>query len=260
MPEQSGLYFTDQGEGFPVLLIHGLCETHQLWDSFSNELSKDFRVLTIDLPGFGKSNLLPTKFTISDVASKVIGWIKDLQIDSCIVIGHSLGGYVTLAMVEQDPKRFSAFGLFHSTAYEDSVARKISRDKVIEFVSRHGVAPFIESFIPPLFYNRKNPHIARIVELALETKSLTLIAYVEAMRDRPDRSIVLQQFNGAILFISGGEDTGITPDSVKEQSELNPESVLHILTEVAHMGMFENERVALSVVKGFLFNQTRYIG
>jgi pimeloyl-ACP methyl ester carboxylesterase len=260
MPDQSGIHFTDEGNGFPVLFIHGFCETHQIWNSFAKELAKDFRILSIDLPGFGKSELLPTPFSITDVASRVIEWLKSLHIDSCVTIGHSLGGYITLAMAEQHPALFKGFCLFHSTAYADTDERKLSRNKVIEFVSRNGVALFIESFIPPLFYDQLNPHIPAIVALASQTNQETLIAYVEAMRDRPERTRVLEKFKSPVLFIAGEKDEGISPESVKKQSELNPQSLLHVLPKVAHMGMFEKERLTLELTKGFLLSQSQYTG
>jgi len=252
MSQQSGIFYTDQGKGFPVLLIHGFCETHEIWNSFSKELAKNFRVVSIDLPGFGNSNLFSSPFSLTDVGDKVLEFLKSLQINSCISIGHSLGGYVTLAMVEKQPELFKAFGLFHSTAYPDSEDKKLSRNKVIEFVTKHGVKTFIESFIPPLFYNQSNQHIQTLVKLASQTKEETLVAYVKAMRDRPNRAPVLEQFKGSILFIAGEKDAGISPDSVKKQAELAFEPTLHIMTDVAHMGMFESEAESLTLTYDFL--------
>src|SRR5688572_5895818 len=257
MPEQAGIFYTDQGKGFPVLLIHGFCETHQIWESFSNELSKDFRILSIDLPGFGKSALLQEPFSLTDVGLSVLEFLKELKIESCISIGHSLGGYVALAMAEKQPKLFKAFGLFHSTAYPDSEERKLSRNKVIEFVSKYGVTTFIESFIPPLFNDQSNPHILPLVRLASQTKAETLIAYVKAMRDRPDRTNVLQQFQGSILFIAGDKDVGISPDSIKKQAGLALNVNLNLLPHVAHMGMFESEVMTLGLVCKFLAQEAK---
>lgn len=252
MPEHSGIFYTDQGRGFPVIFIHGFCETHEIWDSFSKELSKDFRIICLDLPGFGKSNLLVAGFSIADVAKKILILLAELKIEKCITVGHSLGGYVTLAMAAQHPTILKAFGLFHSTAYPDAEERKVSRNKVIEFVSRYGVIPFIESFIPPLFYDQTNPHINPLVKLASRTQPETLTAYVKAMRDRPDRTSVLEEFKHPILFIGGERDSGISPESVKKQSNLASNATLHILPEVAHVGMFEDEKTTLGHVKEFL--------
>jgi len=256
MPEQSGIFYTDQGKGFPVVLIHGFCETHEIWDSFSKKLSTDFRIICLDLPGFGKSKLLPAGFSIADVATKILALLTELKIEKCIAIGHSLGGYVTLAMTDQGKDVIMAFGLFHSTAYPDAEERKISRNKVIEFVSNHGVVPFIESFIPPLFYDQSNPHINPLVKLGSSTRPETLIAYVKAMRDRPDRTSVLKEFKGPILFIGGEKDAGISPESVKKQANLASKATLHILPDVAHVGMFEDEKATLEQVKEFLKKST----
>jgi pimeloyl-ACP methyl ester carboxylesterase len=252
MPEQSGIYFKDEGSGFPVLLIHGFCETHEIWNSFSEKLSDQYRVLSVDLPGFGKSPFLDTPFSIKDVATKVLEWVRSIEIKECVIIGHSLGGYVMLAMIEQQPQLFKGACLFHSTAYADSDEKKISRNKVIEFVSNHGVRPFIESFIPPLFYSQTNPAIAGVVKLALSTKIETLISYVGAMRDRPERTEVLRKFKEAIMFIAGEKDGVVSPESLKKQSLLALNPVLFVLPEVAHMGMFESEQVVLSKIRSFL--------
>jgi len=257
MPEQAGIFYTDKGKGFPVLLIHGFTETHEIWNTFSDELSKNFRVLSIDLPGFGKSKLLEEPFSIADVGQKVIEFLKELKIETCIPIGHSLGGYVILAMAHRQPKLFKAFGLFHSTAYADAEERRLSRNKVIEFVSNHGVAPFIESFIPPLFYDQSNPHIQALVKLSSQTHVATLIAYVKAMRDRPERINVLREFEGTVLFIAGEKDSGISPDSVKMQASLASKVDLNLVAGVAHMGMFESTNETLRLVQKFLTEQTK---
>jgi pimeloyl-ACP methyl ester carboxylesterase len=257
MPEHAGIFYSDQGKGFPVLLIHGFCETHQIWDSFSTELSKDFRILSIDLPGFGKSEILQPPFSLADVGQQVLEFIKQLKIESCISIGHSLGGYVTLAMANQQPELFKAFGLFHSTAYADAEEKKLSRNKVIEFVTKHGVTTFIESFIPPLFHDQSSKHILPLVRLATQTKAETLIEYVKAMRDRPDRTNVLQQFQRDILFIGGEKDLGISPDSIKKQANLALNANLNLLPEVAHMGMFESEVATLRLIHKFLTQEAK---
>lgn len=256
MPEKSGIFYTDQGRGFPVVLIHGFTETYEIWSGFSKELSQDFRVLCIDLPGFGKSPILNSPFSLSDVGTSVLVWLRSMQIDSCITIGHSLGGYVALAMAEQDPERFKAFGLFHSTAFADSEERKVSRNKVIEFVTNHGVTPFIESFIPPLFNDQSNPNIQPLVKLASQTKQETLIAYVKAMRDRPDRTAVLKQFKGSVLFLAGEKDWGITPESVRQQAAMACKPDFQLLPLVNHMGMFEDEKINVEKTHHFLVRET----
>lgn len=256
MSESPKIYHTDQGQGFPVILIHGFCETHEVWSRFAKVLSKDFRVINVDLPGFGKSESLPEGFSVNDAATAVNALIADLGITSCVPIGHSLGGYVTLAMVKQKPSLFSAFGLFHSTAYADSEERKASRNKVIEFVSNHGVPPFIETFIPPLFYNKAHPDIPFAVTMALQTRQETLIGYAKAMRDRPDLTSVIKEFNKPIIFIAGEKDTVVPMETLEKQANLAAKAHLHVVRDTAHMGMFEKEDETLNLIRGFLVEAT----
>ncbi len=252
MPEHADVFYTDQGKGFPVVLIHGFCETHEVWIRFAQHLSKDFRVISVDLPGFGKSKSLSEGFSIADAASKINELLVQLEIKKCVPIGHSLGGYVTLAMVKQQSSAFSGFGLFHSTAYADNEERKAARNKVVEFVSKNGVAAFIETFIPPLFYDKANVDIPFAVRMALQTKQETLIGYAKAMRDRPDLTSVIQNFKNPIAFIAGEKDTVIPADTLKKQAELATKPHLFVIQGAAHMGMFEREVETLNLTRGFI--------
>jgi pimeloyl-ACP methyl ester carboxylesterase len=252
MPEQTDIFYTDQGKGFPVVLIHGFCETHEVWTRFAKQLSRDFRVISVDLPGFGKSKSLPAGFSVADAALKINELLIQLEITGCIPVGHSLGGYVTLEMVNQKVSMFSGFGLFHSTAYADSDERKAARNKVIDFVSKNGVPAFIETFIPPLFHDKTNPHIPFAVKMALQTKQETLIGYAGAMRDRQDLTSVIKKFNNSIIFIGGERDTVIPPETLQKQAELAVKPHLYMIPGVAHMGMFEKEAETLNLTHDFL--------
>lgn len=252
MPEHTDIFYTDQGKGFPIVLIHGFCETHEVWARFAQKLSEGFRVISVDLPGFGKSKSMQEGFSVADAASKIQSLLEQLEIKTCIPIGHSLGGYVTLAMINQQGSFFSGFGLFHSTAYADSDDRKKARNKVVEFVLKNGVAAFIESFIPPLFHDKGNPDIPFAVNMALQTRQETLIGYAKAMRDRPDLTSVIQNFKKPMLFIGGEKDTVIPAETLQKQAKLASQPSLHILEGAAHMGMFENEAESLNLVREFL--------
>ncbi len=252
MPDRSPVFYTDTGKGFPVVLLHGFCETQAVWHSFAPKLAPHYRVITIDLPGFGQSKRLADGFSISDVAASILSLLSKLGITQCVTIGHSLGGYVTLEMVHQQPGMFNGFGLFHSSAYADTDERKVSRNKVIEFVSKNGVEAFIETFIPPLFFDKENPHIPFAVKMALQTTPETLTGYAKAMRDRPDRTSVIKKSLNPVLFIAGENDTVVTPEALRQQAMLAQKPALHLVKGVAHMGMFENEVETVAITQHFL--------
>jgi pimeloyl-ACP methyl ester carboxylesterase len=247
------LFYKDVGQGKPIVLLHGFLETHQIWDHFTEQLSKEFRVISFDLPGFGKSALpLKTPFSLSEIASRVISCLQELTNEKVSLIGHSLGGYVTLAMIEQEPERFSSFGLFHSTALADSMEKKESRTKTIEFVNRTGALAFTSNFIPPLFANPEHESVSFVRKIAIQTSQQTVVAYLEAMRERPDRTKVLQSFNGPILFLAGAKDAVIPHESLKVQAEMAKMGILKVFEGVGHMGMFEASEETLKCLTTFL--------
>jgi len=250
------IFFTDEGKGFPVVFIHGFCETHEMWDDFKKPFLEHYRVITIDLPGFGLSSSLREGFSIADVANRILKLFGDLSLDKAVVIAHSLGGYVTLEMVKKDPAMFAGFSLFHSTAFEDDSDKKDSRNKTIDFVNKRGVEVFATSFVPSLFFqeNRKNlkSEIEKAVGIAARTSLDTLVSYTEAMRDRNDRTDVLESFENPILFIAGDKDTSVPVEKTSEQVLLPKRAIVNILQDTGHMGMFEEKDKTTEIISDFL--------
>jgi pimeloyl-ACP methyl ester carboxylesterase len=252
MPKHSGIFYTDRGRGPTVLLIHGLCETHELWKTIGGKLPSGFRFIAIDLPGFGESDPLPGKISIKAVAKSVLEFMNSMNQGTYNVVSHSLGGYVMLEMAKQDSKSISSLCLFHSTALPDSPEKKISRDKVIEFVKRNGVSTFIKAFIPPLFFNSEHPAVAELVVVGSRTPLDTVVNYTAAMRDRQDRTDVLKTFVNPILFIAGENDPGITVDTLRGQALMSKSSMFRTVARVAHMGMLEEPGVTAEILENFL--------
>jgi pimeloyl-ACP methyl ester carboxylesterase len=242
----------ESGKGPAILLLHGFPFNQSIWDNFRKGLSEKFHVVTVDLPGLGKSPIEnPASFSIDVAAKTILKWVKERKLSDICLVGHSLGGYVALSMVHQQPELFSGLILFHSTAYPDNEERKQSRNKVLEFIQKNGVLAFTSNFIVPLFANPHDPHISDIKEIASQATEEGVILYTKAMRDREDRTAVLRDFPNPILFISGEKDQGISPESVRKQSQLNQHSSVQILPDIAHMGMFENAKVTTQLISDF---------
>lgn len=96
------LAFVEQGEGQVVVLLHGFCETKELWQDFIPVLAQNYRVIAPDLTGFGESEkLVEEGITIAKMATQVYDLLQFLGVSKCTLIGHSLGGYVGLAFAKQ---------------------------------------------------------------------------------------------------------------------------------------------------------------
>jgi pimeloyl-ACP methyl ester carboxylesterase len=246
------LHFEEKGKGIPIVLIHGFCENLEIWNGFSDELARYAKVIAIDLPGFGKSPLPPTPFSIDAIGSLVLELLRTKGIVSPILVGHSLGGYVALAMLAQDPEFSQKVVLFHSSFYADSDEKKENRDKVITFVKKNGVAPFIQTFVPTLFYKKDHPSVERVIELCNRTPAATLLAYTRAMRDRPDREDLIRNYPHHLLILCGDHDEVIPLAQSKQMAAASLKIKLFILPETGHMGMIESPEVALTAITKYI--------
>jgi pimeloyl-ACP methyl ester carboxylesterase len=252
----ANLFFEEAGSGQAVILLHGFPFHQGIWKSFAKKLSESFHVYTVDLPGFGKSPILDSPFTIDNVADAVISWATEQKIKHPVLLGHSLGGYVALAATKKSPALFSALILFHSTAYSDTLERKQSRNKVLEFIDSNGVKAFTTNFIGPLFADQNHPAISMVKSIA-ETSSIDAVkGYTQAMRDRNERTDVLRTFPRPVLFLGGDKDPGISVESIREQAAINPNVQVKILSNVSHLGMLENEKESLEIIRTYIQKST----
>ena len=250
------LFFFEKGHGFPVVFIHGFCESNSIWKALSEELSDDFRIICPDLPGFGKSPLPENDFSLEEIGDKIVSWLENLGIKECIVIGHSLGGYISLEMLRKHHAFIKAIALFNSSAFEDQEEKKEIRNKLIEFIEEYGVTPFLKTFVPSLFYpgTSKNHQktIAQIRDEGLSIGPDSVIKYAAAMRDRIDSMDLLKKYPDRVLQISGEYDQNV-PIEISRQmaSVLKPENV-HIIHDSAHMSLFEQSEACYDAIRNFV--------
>ncbi len=248
------LHFFEKGQGHPLLFLHGFCESGEMWRYFAESLSTQYRVICPDLPGFGDSVLTRPIQSLEEVAEQLESWLQELQIQNPIVLGHSLGGYVALALLERMGDQIQAIGLLHSTAFEDDLEKKEMRNRILTFLKKHGAVKFVTSFVPQLFPEHRRIELAEAMEQAIEDGKRSslegLLAYTVAMRDRKDRMKVLQQFAGPKLLLAGTLD-----GSVKIESSRAQQGAYTHYTElegVGHLGMVEEKEKTLAVVESFV--------
>lgn len=247
---------TNLGKGFPVVFIHGFCETREMWFPFVEPLAKDYKVICLDLPGYGESPLEQAGLSLEEVADRLANWFASEGLEKAVVIGHSLGGYVALALAERYPQLIHGLGLFHSMALADDAESKHKRDKALLFLKKHPVAKFIEPFIPSLFYDKRKAElqeeIRKSTEIGLKTPLETIIAYTLAMRERKDRFAIWKNLPCHCLFIGGVNDTRIPVSICEQHIEERDQVDGYIIPETAHMGMFERPSETLQMIRDYL--------
>jgi len=245
------LYYKEQGEGSALVLLHGFCETHEIWENIFPELSTKFKVIALDLPGFGKSDPLSLDFSIKKVGRSVTDLLSSIGIQNCVFVGHSLGGYVALTIAQERPDLVAGLCLFHSTALPDNDEKKINRNRVIDFVEKNGALPFVETFVPGLFFKKDQKNMESVYKIASKTSKNSIIAYSRAMRDRPDMTDFLMEFFKPVLFVGGENDSFLRVPSLEGQAKLAVAGEVKILAGTGHMGMYEATSQSIRILKDF---------
>ncbi len=246
--------FIQRGNRIPVIFLHGFCEDSSVWDDFLSDLS-DYFIVLIDLPGFGKSDP-QQNCSIADMALIVNTVLEDLDIKTCVLVGHSMGGYVALEFAKLYPEQIAGIGLFHSHPFADSAAIIKNRQKGIDFIRKNGSIHFVRKLIPnlfaPRFGSKSSLIISELVLTASHYPEAGLINALEAMIKRVDNHGVLKEANFPVLFIVGEEDTVLPKENSFNQMVLPNVSDIHVLDGVGHMGIFEAKNKCVSIIKNFI--------
>lgn len=243
------------GNGGTIVLLHGFMESKEIWNDFAAELSHKYRVIAIDLPGHGKSDCIGEIHSMELLAECVNCVLVHAGVEDCVITGHSMGGYVTLAFAERYPDKLKGFGMFHSSALADSEEAKENRKRAINLIQQNHIS-FISSFIPDLFTlpNQEiyKKEIEELVKIAKRMSPETIIAAQEGMKTRPDRTKVLAEATYPVLFILGKLDKRVPFEKALQQVAMPNDAVLLSMGDVAHMGYIEARDKSLYAIRAFL--------
>lgn len=252
------VYYRIEGNGQPVVLVHGFSEDGTVWENQVAYLKNKFQLIIPDLPGSGQSPINDANWSMEYFAECIRAILDQENFATVSMIGHSMGGYITLAFADAYPDRLHSFGLFHSTAFADSEEKKTARRRGIEFIQQHGAAKFLEQSIPNLFSDETKKHQPDLVRkiLARFTNFIgqSLVNYYQAMIARPDRTHVLKNFPRPVLFIIGKHDTAVPYEQVLQQCYMPGLSYIHTLEHSGHMGMWEEPALSNVFIEEFLMH------
>ena len=293
------LFYRSGGSGPLVVLLHGFGEDGTIWKG-QYDLFPEHTVLVPDLPGSGRSEAI-ADMSMEGLAEAVLAIIEaekpphppaggvantptlleqdayhmanaptgevsaaadpPLEGGGAILIGHSMGGYITLAFAEKYPGLLRAFGLFHSTAFADSEEKKETRRKGIRFLEEHGAEEFLKTTIPNLYAPASRAQHPEWIENHLESvhnfSAANLVSYYKAMIQRPDRTAVLKEATIPVLFVMGRHDTAVPLQDGLKQCHLPQLSYIHILENAGHMGMIEESEMTGQILSRFVFTQEK---
>ena len=246
--------FDEKGEGPDLVLLHGFTEASHIWSDFADAMQEEFRVITIDLPGHGKSECIADVHSMELMADVVKAVLDHLDVKNCVMVGHSMGGYVTLAFSKAFPGVLKGIGLFHSTSLADNDEAIEKRNKAIEII-RNDHSDFLLGFIPDLFApesrERLGDAIDKLMARARNMSPRALIAAQEGMKSRSSTLDVLINTTLPVMFIAGQKDSRVPFENIWVQMALTETAYSLILRSAGHMGFLEEPKKTLDFTAAF---------
>jgi len=171
------------------------------------------------------------------IAEDVLTLLDTLKIERAILIGHSMGGYASLAFAQAYPHRLAGLGLVCTQAGADAPERRQARYQTAEEVGRKGVKVVAENMAPKL---TKNPELVKpLQKLIMQNKPKGIIASLKGMAERPDALGWLSAISVPAVVLAGKADGLVSPERAQTMTQLLGKAWLVELPGVGHMPMME---------------------
>lgn len=233
-----------------LVLLHGFMENNLIWEDMEPFLSKRFRLIKIDLPGHGRSDDYSDVHTMELMAEKVKEVINYLSLTQFHLLGHSMGGYVSLAFAEQFPNDIKTLTLFFSTYFADDEEKKENRRKSFRII-KENMKPYVAAGVPILFSSNEKDILEGKIEIAkeiaLNTKPDSVIAAQKGMIERPDRKHIIENLDAKIVIILGKHDNAV--DTKKLLKSLpDKTNIKSYILDCGHNGHWEKPEICASIL------------
>jgi pimeloyl-ACP methyl ester carboxylesterase len=260
--KQTQIHYTTSGEGEPIILLHGFLENSNMWANLKNKLSQIHSVYALDLPGHGATKALGYIHTMEDYAALVLAFADHQKLEKFSVIGHSMGGYVALALAESNPpaclgrassERIKKLILLNSSPLADSEDKKKERNRAINMIQKYPEA-FVRMAVKHLFLPEDQKRLFYEINTAIteaeKCSQQGIINTLKGMRDRKDRTETLRQNGPKSLLVLGEQDTVINFEKTKSIAE--EAGIEFKIFPGGHMSHIEFPDLLLKTVQEFL--------
>lgn len=232
------LFYLEIGQGSPLVCLHGYALDHTIWLKMSEVIKNSVKLILPDLRGHGKSPSPEGKYTMRVMAEDVLKVMDTQKLERVCIAGHSMGGYIALALAEYYPDRLSGLALVASHAFEDPPEKKIARIADIDRVKQSSV-PEVLSEMPGKLTS--NPEIAEYCkQLISMTSKNGMMGVLAGMAERQDRINVLKALKKPKMLIAGADDQLIPLKTNYQMARMIGELKLVEVKNAGHMPMMEN--------------------
>ena len=246
------LRYSDIGKGEVVVLLHGYLESLEIWDSFALKLSEKYRIICIDFPGHGKSGVKGDVHTMEYLADSIYTVMQHIKINSATFIGHSMGGYATLALLNKYPALVKRYSLFHSHPFPDTDTTRKNRDREMSLINAGKKDLIFEINIPHEFATSNRETFIDAIEMARDiakdSPNNGIFALLNGMKVRFSHKETMLNNTIPFLFILGKDDSYIPFDWAYKLMPRPSNTTELILENSGHIGFIEEEEISLNAI------------
>lgn len=231
------MYVEVRGTGLPIILLHGFPLDHTIWRLVAARLEGDAQVILPDLRGHGQTESPAGAYSMSLMAQDVAALMDILQIPQAVLVGHSMGGYASLAFARDYPQRLLGLGMVASQAAADTLERQAGRYQTAAQVEQMGTKAIAASMADRLV--AKKELAAELEALILSTSAVGVVGTLKGLAERPDMAAFLGNIQVPATVVPGEADVLIPLDKASELAQGLPRCQLVTLPGVGHMPMLE---------------------
>ncbi|MDX9755771.1 MAG: alpha/beta fold hydrolase [bacterium] len=251
------LAFTEKGsKQHPTLiLIHAFPVNQSMWKKQVEGLADAFRVVTLDMPGFGQSPRLHGTPSLTLYVQEILETIGSLNIGQAIFGGCSMGGYIVFQLYKEHPHRFKGMLLCDTKATADSEEARQNRYNAIQMVQDHGLNSLADGMLPKLMgttTHQTNPELVQTLHNCILTNTPEGVCQAqEAMAKRDDFTPLLATITVPTLIVNGEEDEFTPPSLAQEMQILIPNAQLAIIPQAGHLAAWERPQETNQEIRAF---------
>jgi 3-oxoadipate enol-lactonase len=243
----------DVGRGDPVLFVHAFPVNRRMWAPQVEALSANYRCLTVDLRGFGESDVPTGPYSLDVVAADLAGLLDALRLERVTLVGLSMGGYLAFAFWRRYADRLRALVLANTRAAADTEATRASREALAQLAEGEGLAPVVTAQLPRLLSPTAPPALREWVrDMIEEATPQGVAAALRAMAARPDSSDILPTIACPTLVIAGAADTVIPGAEMEAMARQIPEATFAKLEGAGHLSNLEAPAEFTAALRDFL--------
>ena len=258
------VHYRDEGKGFPIVLVHGTASSLHTWNDWTIALTKDHRVIRMDLPAFGLTG--PNKdadYSIEAYTQFLQQFLSKIKLDKFYLVGNSLGGNIAWNYAAEYPEQVEKLILLDASG--------LPTNKPQPAIFKMAKTPVLNSlflYVTPKFFIKKNMEQVYAdktkITNALSTRYHKMALRVgnrQAFIDRAkidfrlgekENSAKLKSIKIPTLLIWGAKDTWIPLENGKRMNNIIPNSILVVLENSGHVPMEENPKESFEVLNSFL--------